>query len=267
MSAIHVTALIDPAAELDDSVCVGAYSVIGSGVTVASGTVIDSHVVISGNTSIGHDNHIHSFALLGDIPQDMKYRGGKTRLKIGNGNRIREFTAINLGTEADRGETTIGDDNLIMSHVHVGHDCIIGNHCIIAGYSGLSGHVVISDYAILGGRTGIHQHCQIGSHSICAMHSMVLKDIPAFVRVAGAPAEAKGLNVEGLRRCGASDEVMRALKQAYRIIYMRGLKLDEAVSRAAPLARGVDEVALMLESIEQSQRGIVRPKSQVGTGA
>src|SRR3954467_12257358 len=197
MSGIHATALIDPQAQLDSSVNVGPYTVIGPNVRVGVGTTIGAHCVIEGHTTIGRDNRIFQFNSLGAIPQDKKYAGEPCELVIGDRNTIREFCTFNIGSPGDAGVTRVGNDNWIMAYVHLAHDCQIGNHTIFANNSQLAGHVKVADYAILGGFTAVHQFCRIGAHSITAIGTVVLQDIPPFVTASGNTAQPYGTNSEG----------------------------------------------------------------------
>src|SRR5690606_19495630 len=218
-SRIHPTAIIDPKAELDSSVEVGAFTTIGPDVRIASGTTIGNHVVINGPTTIGQNNRIFHFSSLGEAPQDKKYNDEPTRLEIGDGNTIREFCTFNRGTVQDKGVTRIGNDNWIMAYVHIAHDCDVGSHTILANNSSLAGHVDMHDYAILGGFTLVHQFCKIGAHVITAVGSVVFKDIPPYVTAAGYDAKPHGINAEGLKRRGFSAETMTQIKRAYKTLY------------------------------------------------
>jgi UDP-N-acetylglucosamine acyltransferase len=256
---IHASAIVDPNAEIDSSVEIGPFSVIGANVKIGAGTVVKSHAVINGHTTIGEDNEIYQFASVGEANQDKKYQGEPTKLVIGDNNIIRENATIHRGTIQDNGITQIGNDNLFMASTHVGHDCIVGDNNILANYVALAGHVVIGDSIILGGYTGIHQFCQVASFSMCGMGSMVTKDIPNYVMVSGNPAKAHGMNFEGMRRRGMSKEVIKALRSAYKCIYLKGSKLEDAVKELEQgLALEYDEVAMFLASIKRSKRGIIR---------
>jgi len=255
---IHPTAIIDPRAQLDTTVSVGPYSVIEGEVRVGANTRIDSHVVIKGPTTIGSDNHVYQFASLGDDPQDKKYAGEPTELRIGDGNTIREYCTINRGTVQDEGVTRIGDRNWIMAYVHVAHDCVIGNETILANNVTIAGHVHIDDFAILGGFTGVHQFCRLGQLSLTSVFTYVTKDIPAFVIVSGRPAEPRGINAEGLRRRNYSSEAMRNIREAYRTIYRLGLKLDEAIAQLEQRLDSQPEVLPMLQSLHGGDRGLIR---------
>lgn len=226
--AIHATALIDPKAQLDSTVEVGAYSIIGPNVSIAAGTKIGPHVVIEGNTTIGCDNTFFQFSSIGAAPQDKKYAGEPTRLEIGDRNVIREFCTFNLGTSQDLGVTRLGNDNWIMAYVHIAHDCQVGNHTIFANNAALAGHVHIGDWVILGGFSNIHQFCQIGSHAMVGMSTSLTQDVPPFVMLNGNPASAHGINTEGLKRRGFSREQITAIRQAYKLLYKSGLTLEQA---------------------------------------
>lgn len=256
---IHASAIVDPNAEIDPSVEVGPFSVIGANVKIGAGTVVKSHAVINGHTTIGEGNEIFQFASVGEANQDKKYKGEPTRLVIGDNNVIRENATIHRGTIQDNGITKIGSGNLFMASTHVGHDCIVGDNNILANYVALAGHVIIEDSIILGGYTGIHQFCQVASFSMCGMGSMVTKDIPNYVMVSGNPAKAHGMNFEGMRRRGMSKDVIKALRSAYKCVYLKGSKLEDAVKELEQgLALEFAEVAMFLASIKRSKRGIIR---------
>ncbi len=266
---IHPTALIDATAELADDVVVGAYSIIGPGVFIDSGCVIGPHVVLKGQTWLGKDNRIYQFASVGEDCQDKKYRGEVTRLVIGQRNVIRESVTLHRGTVQDRSETTIGDDNLFMAYVHIGHDCVIGNGTVFANNATLAGHVRVGDGAILGGFSGVHQHCSIGAFSMAAMFSAINKDVPAYVMVQGNMARARGLNVEGMRRRGYSAVLIQQLQQLYKVVYRQGLIMQDALKKVDDLllnwqaehllvANDMEILTLFSASLYASTRGIVR---------
>lgn len=255
---IDSTAIIDPSAKLADDVEVGPWSIIGPDVEIGAGTVITSHVVVKGPTKIGKNNKIYQFSSVGEDTPDLKYKDEPTRLVIGDNNVIREGVTIHRGTVQDRSETTIGNDNLLMAYVHIGHDSVIGNHCILVNNTALAGHVIVGDWAILSGFTLVHQFCHIGAHSFSGMGSAIGKDLPAYVTVTGSPAAAKGINTEGLKRRGYSSEAISAIRKAYKIIYRQGLTTDDALVKLRELAAEQTEVNLLIESLGQSKRGIVR---------
>ncbi|HSX50223.1 MAG TPA: acyl-ACP--UDP-N-acetylglucosamine O-acyltransferase [Cellvibrio sp.] len=255
---IDSSAIIHPSAKLAPDVQVGPWTVIGPDVEIGEGSVIASHVVIKGPTVIGKHNRIFQFSTIGEDTPDLKYKGEPTRLVIGDHNTIREGVTIHRGTIQDRSETTIGNHNLLMAYVHVGHDSVIGNHCILVNNVALAGHVHIGDWAILSGFTLVHQFCKIGAHSFSGMGSAIGKDVPAYIMVNGSPAEAKNINVEGLRRRGFTKDDINLLTKAYKIIYRRGLTLDEALAELNPLAAESPALQLLVDSLNSSTRGIVR---------
>ncbi len=255
---IHPTAIIDSRAELDSSVTVGPYAVIEGKVRIGARTRIDSHAVIKGPTTIGEDNHVYQFASLGDDPQDKKYAGEDTELRIGDSNAIREFCTINRGTTQDEGVTRLGSKNWIMAYVHVAHDCVVGDETIFANNASIAGHVHVDDFAVLGGFTAVHQFCRIGRLAMTSMFTYVTKDIPAFVIASGRPAEPRGINSEGLRRRNYSPEGMRSIREAYRTIYRQGLKLEEAIAQLEARAGSEPDMLPLLESLRQGDRGLIR---------
>ena len=258
MSLIDPRAIIDPSAKLADDVQVGPWSIIGPDVEIGEGTVVGPHVIIKGPTVIGKHNRIYQFSSVGEDTPDLKYKGEPTRLVIGDHNVIREGVTIHRGTVQDRGETTIGDHNLLMAYVHVGHDSVIANHCILVNNTALAGHVWVDDWAILSGFTLVHQFCRIGAHSFSGMGTAIGKDVPAYVTVFGNPAEARSMNFEGMRRRGFSAEAIAALRRAYKIVYRQGLTVEQAMAEMADSAAEFPEVAVFRDSILASTRGITR---------
>lgn len=258
MSVIDSRAIIDPSARLAPDVQVGPWSIIGPGVEIGEGTVIGPHVIVKGPTRIGKHNHIYQFSSIGEDTPDLKYKGEDTRLVIGDHNVIREGVTIHRGTVQDRSETTLGDHNLLMAYVHVGHDSVIGNHCILVNNTALAGHVHMDDWAILSGFTLVHQFCRIGAHSFSGMGTAIGKDVPAFVTVFGNPAEARSMNFEGLRRRGYSNEQMQALRRAYKVVYRQGLTVEQALAELDSSAAQCSAVAQFCDSIKASTRGITR---------
>ena len=255
---IHPTAIISDSAKIADDVEIGPYSIIGDNVVIGRGTKIDSHVVVNGPTTIGEDNHIYQFASIGDDPQDKKYADEPTTLTIGDRNTIREFCTISRGTTQDKGETIMGDDNWIMAYVHIAHDCVIGSKTIMANNATLAGHVHVGDWAIFGGFSGAHQFCKIGAHSFIGMYAGANRDVPAYTTVSGTPAVPRGINSEGLKRRGFDAEQIRNIKDAYRLVYRKGLKLSEAIEEIASRSETQPELQLFLDSLRSSDRGIVR---------
>lgn len=257
-SQIHPSAVIDPSASLGTDVEVGPFAVIGADVRIGRGSRIGPHAVIRGPCELGEDNRIFQFASVGEEPQDKKYGGEATRLVMGDRNVVREAATIHRGTVQDKGETRIGNDNLIMAYAHVAHDCVIGDHVIMANAASLGGHVQIGDWAILGGFTIVHQFVRIGAHSFSAMGSITGKDIPPFVTVDGHPAVPRGINTEGLRRRQFSAESIAAIRRAYRLLYLSNLKLGEAVEQIRQLAKTYRELDCLADFVADSNRSIVR---------
>ncbi|MFA6902365.1 MAG: acyl-ACP--UDP-N-acetylglucosamine O-acyltransferase [Gallionellaceae bacterium] len=254
----HPTAIIHPAARLADDVQVGAYSIIGEHVEIGAGTKIGPHVVVTGHTRIGKNNQIFQFCSIGEVPQDKKYAGEPTRLEIGDNNVIRESCTFNIGTVQDVGVTRMGNNNWVMAYVHVAHDCQVGNNVIFANSTQLAGHVIIDDFVILGGFTGVHQFCQIGAHVMTAVGTVLLHDIPPYVKVSGSPAAPHGINSEGLKRRGFSGDALAAIKRAYKTLYRSGLTLEEAKIQLNQHVAENTEVQIMADFLNRSQRGIVR---------
>ncbi|MCK2185307.1 acyl-ACP--UDP-N-acetylglucosamine O-acyltransferase [Halomonas getboli] len=254
---IHPTAIVDPGARLADDVEVGPFSVIGADVEIGAGSRIGPHVVIQGPTVIGERNRIFQFASVGEECQDKKYAGEPTRLVMGDDNVVREGATLHRGTVQDRGETTIGSRNLFMAYVHVGHDCVIGDDCILANQVTLAGHVKLGDFVIIGGLSAIHQFCHFGDHAMAGGGSIITKDTPAYVMINGNPAAAHGLNLIGLRRRGFSSEAIRALSEAYKMVYRQGLTVEQALTEIRT-HYALPETEAFAASIEASTRGIVR---------
>ena len=264
MSGIHPTALVDAGAELDASVTVGPYTVIGPHVRIGAGTSVGPHCVIEGHTTIGRDNRIFQFNSLGAIPQDKKYGGEPCELVIGDRNTIREFCTFNIGSPGDVAVTRVGDDNWIMAYVHLAHDCQVGNNTIFANNAQLAGHVHVGDWVILGGFTVVHQFVRIGAHSMTAMCSLLFADLPPFVMCQGQPAAARSMNYEGLRRRGFSPERIAGVKSMHKALYRQDLSLEAAQAQIAAISQTQPQcepdVRMMNDFLQQTsaQRGIVR---------
>ena len=255
---IDARAIVSPQAQLAPDVTVGPFSIIGPQVQIGARTVIGPHVVVNGPTTIGEDNRIFQFASIGDAPQDKKYRGEPTRLVIGDRNVFRESCTMNRGTTHDRGVTTIGNDNLFMAFSHVAHDCVIGNNTVFANSVAMGGHVEVGDWAILGGLVAVHQFTKIGAHAFLGGGAILSRDVPPYVMVAGNPAVPHGVNAEGLKRRGFSEEQVRHIREAYRILYRSDLKLSEALARLTTLAAERLEIRAFVDFIHSSTRSLVR---------
>ena len=255
---IHSTAIIADGADIADDVEIGPYSIIGEKVSLGPGCRIGPHVVITGRTRLGRGNRVFQFASLGEAPQDKKYDDEDTELIIGDGNVIRESCTFSRGTAQGGGVTRIGDDNWIMAYSHVAHDCIVGSHTVFANGATLAGHVTVGDHVIFAGYSGAHQYVHIGDHAFLGMYGGVAQDVPAYVMVSGQPPRPRGINAEGLKRRGFSTDQVRNIRNAYKLLYMRGLPFEEAV---AELRRRIDdqpELAAMVRSLESSERGLLR---------
>ncbi|MGR8933544.1 MAG: acyl-ACP--UDP-N-acetylglucosamine O-acyltransferase [Gammaproteobacteria bacterium] len=255
---IDSRAVVDSRAEIADDVSIGPFTVIGPDVKIGSGTVIGPHVVIKGPTSLGKSNRVFQFASVGEDPQDKKYADEVTRLEIGDRNTIREYCTMHRGTQQDKGITRIGNDNLFMAYTHVAHDCVIGNHVIMANGASLAGHVFLHDHAILGGFTLVHQFTQIGEFSFSAMGSAITQDIPPYVMVGGRPTRPHGINSVGMERHGASPEVIRLVRKAYKILYKSNLKLEEAIAEMDGIAGDCYELSCIIGFLRKVTRGILR---------
>ena len=256
--SIHPTAVVSPQAVLADDVEIGPYSVIGDGVEIGARTRIGPHVVVQGPTRVGVDNIVFQFASVGSAPQDKKYRGEPTRLEIGDRNVIRECVTLNRGTAKEEGVTRIGSDNLFMAYSHVAHDCQVGNQCVLANTAVLGGHVQLGDWVIMAGLSGIHQFCRVGAHAFIANNAAVTRDVPPYVMAVGQPASAHSVNAEGLKRRGFTPQQIRNIRTAFRVLYRSGLKLADATSQLAALAKEQPEIRAIVEFLPLSTRSILR---------
>ena len=255
---IHPTAIIAPDAELAEGVEIGPYTVIGPDVHIGKNTIISPHVVIEAHTDIGEGCRIFQFASIGVQPQDLKFRGEATRVVIGNYNTIREFVTIHRATMSDIGVTIMGDHNLIMAYCHIAHNCKLGHHIIMVNAANLAGHIHVEDYAIIGGLTGVHQFTRIGAHCIIGGASAISKDVAPYLLVSGNRAKTHGLNLIGLKRRGFKENTIRALKEAYRLVFRSALLLHTALEKVRNEVEDCPEVRHFVEFIEQSKRGICR---------
>jgi UDP-N-acetylglucosamine acyltransferase len=232
-------------------------AIIDADVTIGDNTVLAPHVVVKGKTTIGKNNHFYQFGSIGEDCQDKKYGGEPTELIIGDNNIIREGATIHRGTVQDQGITRIGSNNLIMTYVHIAHDCVIGDNSILATNATLAGHVHVGDWVIMGGMTAAHQFCHIGSHSFIAGGVIALRDVPPYVML-GDDSSPKGINSEGLRRRGFDADVILQIKRAYKVLYRNGNRADEAVEKLLEMAKSTPEIQPMADFVANSSRGIVR---------
>ncbi|HWL61791.1 MAG TPA: acyl-ACP--UDP-N-acetylglucosamine O-acyltransferase [Steroidobacteraceae bacterium] len=256
--SIDPRAAVSPAAQIAQGVEIGPFAVIGPDVVIGAGCRIGPHAVVQGPTVIGEGNQIFQFASIGDAPQDMKYGGEPTRLVIGARNVFREYVTVNRGTVTGAGETRIGNDNLILAYSHVAHDCVLGDHIIMSNAVNLAGHVEVGDWAIFSGYAGAHQFCRIGAHAFIANNTAVLQDIPPYVLAAGQPAEPRAVNIEGLKRRGFTEEQVRAIRNAFRVLYRSDLKLEEATAQLQKMAAEHQVLDIFASFLAASRRGLAR---------
>ena len=257
---IHPTALVSPGAVIGNGSTIGPYSVIGEEVEIGSDCNIHNHVVITGKCRIGKKNTFHSHSVIGGLSQDLKYSSEPTFLEIGDSNNFREFVTINRGTEPDS-KTIVGSYGNFLAYSHIAHDCIVGDHVIFSNNGTLAGHVQMGDYAILGGLTAVHQFCRIGKHAITGGCSKIVQDVPPFMVADGNPAEIRSINSIGLQRRGFSQEQIKSLKDAYKIIFLRNLTISDAVTQLKETASRYSEsspIQELIDFIVSSERGIIR---------
>jgi UDP-N-acetylglucosamine acyltransferase len=254
---IDSQAIIDPSATIGENVSIGPWTVIGPNVVIGDNCQIASHVVIQGPSFIGANNKIYQFSTIGDDTPDLKYKGEPTKLIIGDDNVIREGVTIHRGTVQDQGETVIGNKNLLMAYAHVGHDSVIGDNVIMVNNSSLAGHVNVGDWAILSGYSLIHQYVSVGAHSFIGPAAFSYHDVPAFVTAFGSPAEPRTINKEGLKRRGFTTEQIALANKAYKLLYRRGLSLEEGIEAIAELGDDI-VIETLLNSLKASTRGIIR---------
>ncbi len=267
MPQVHPTAIVDPKAELADSVTVGPYAVVGPQVRVGAGTTIGAHVVIDGATTIGRDNRLHPFSSIGGPPQDIahhvEHRGEITALEIGDRNTIREYCTFNTGTFKEQGITRVGSDNWIMAYVHIAHDVQLGDHTILANNATLAGHVRVGDWAVIGGLSGVHQFVRVGAHAMVGFQGHVAQDVAPFMTVDGNPLATRAVNVIGLQRRGFDKDRIGVIRRMHKTIFRESLALDDA-TRAIEQQLGRHgaesdaDIRLMLDFLAGSTRGLVR---------
>jgi UDP-N-acetylglucosamine acyltransferase len=256
---IHSTAIVDPSARVADSAEIGPYCIVGADVEIGARTKLKAHVFLEGSLIIGEDNVFFPYSTIGVAPQDLKYHGERSATRIGHRNQIREFVNIHRGTEGGGMLTSIGDDNLIMSQVHLAHDAQVGNHVVLSHAAVVGGHVAIGDWAVIGGVTGIHQFCRVGRHAIIGGYSVITRDVLPFSNTAtDRDAKVFGENSIGLKRRDFSPESIDALHIAFRLLTRGGLNTTQAVERITAEVGPVPEVEELLEFIRTSERGFIK---------
>ncbi|TAK63541.1 MAG: acyl-ACP--UDP-N-acetylglucosamine O-acyltransferase [Bacteroidetes bacterium] len=257
MSAIiDAKAIVNPKASLGEDVTVGPFSIIEDDVIVGKGTKIGSNVVLARGTRIGEECKIHHGAVLGTVPQDLKFHGEETTLEIGNHTTIREYATLNRGTSAS-GKTSVGSHCFIMAYAHVAHDCMVGNHVILANSVNMAGHVIIEDYVVIGGIVPVHQYSRVGRHSMIGGGYRVSKDVPPYILAGHEPLMFEGLNSVGLRRRNFSPESIKSIEQAYDILYHKRMNVTQALQTIKSEMQMTEEVKHIVEFIEKSKRGII----------
>jgi UDP-N-acetylglucosamine acyltransferase len=255
---IHPTAIISPKAEIEEGTFVGPFCIIHDGVHIKRGSKLISNVIIEGNTEIGENCTIHPFTSIGLPPQDLKYKGEPTGVKIGNNNTIREYITLHRASVGGDGQTTLGDNNFLMAYVHIAHDCKIGNSVIMANVAQLAGHVVVEDHAYIGGLVAVHQFTRIGAYTMVGGYSGVGQDIPPYMMASGTRAKLFGLNTIGLKRHGFSDSTINELKKAYKILFREKRTLKDAIKKIQEDLPYTDEIKHLIDFIQKNKRGICR---------
>ena len=257
---IHPTAIISAKSKIDDSVEIGPFCIIDDDVEIQKGTKLLSHVILRGPTFIGEENIFYQFSTIGEDTPDKKFKGEKTKLEIGDRNIFREGVTVHRGTVQDKGITSIGSDNLLMAYSHIAHDCIVGDANVFANNAGIAGHVNVGNNITIGALTTIHQFCNIGDYSFIGMNTSINMDIPAFVKVAADPARVIGLNSVGMTRNNITPESLSLIKKAYKLVYRKNLKIEEAISKSKELNKdkNCSFLDIFIKSLENSKRGILR---------
>lgn len=255
--AIHLTAIIEPAAEVAADAEVGPYCVIGAGVVLGAGCHLTHHVSLSGPSRFGKNNLFHPFTVIGSKTQDLKYTAEPTYLEVGDDNEFREFCTVHRGTGPEE-FTRIGNSNLFLSYAHVAHNCEVGNHCIFSNNATLAGHVIVEDYAIISGLSAVHQFCRIGSHALVGGCTKIVQDVPPFFIADGNPAEVRSVNLVGLQRRGFSEERIIILRKALRLLYNPKRNTSQALEDLENELGSHDDVQVLLQYVRASRRGIIR---------
>ena len=257
---VHPTSIIHPKSKIDDSVEIGPFCIIGEDVEIKKGSKLLSHIVLKGPTTIGEENIFYQFSTIGEDTPDKKFKGEKTKLEIGNRNIFREGVTVHRGTVQDNSITSIGSDNLLMAYSHIAHDCVVGDGNVFANNAGIAGHVSVGNNITIGALTTIHQFCNIGDYSFIGMNTSINMDIPAYVKVAADPARVIGLNSVGMTRNNITSDSISLIKKAYKLVYRKGLKIEEAIKKSKELNKKANDPFLdvFIQSLEVSERGILR---------
>lgn len=255
MSTIHPSAIIHPNARIGADCEIGPYCVIGESVDLGDACRLHSHVVIDGHTRLGKRNEVFPFAILGKQTQDLKWKGGVTRVEIGDDNTFRECVTVHSAT-SDGGATVLGSNNHILAYCHIAHDCQLGNHIIMSSYAGLAGHVVVGDGAVIAGYAAVHQFCRIGKLAMIGGCSKVRQDVPPFMLADGSPAETVTINKVGLERAGLSEEAINTLRTAYKLLFREGLTISNALVRIEQELPTLPEIQHLVQFVRASERGI-----------
>ena len=257
---VHPTSIIHPKSKIDDSVEIGPFCIVGEDVEIKKGSKLLSHIVLKGPTSIGEENIFYQFSTIGEDTPDKKFKGEKTKLEIGNRNIFREGVTVHRGTVQDNSITSIGSDNLLMAYSHIAHDCVVGDGNVFANNAGIAGHVSVGNNITIGALTTIHQFCNIGDHSFIGMNTSINMDIPAYVKVAADPARVIGLNSVGMTRKNITSDSISLIKKAYKLVYRKSLKIEEAIKKSKELNKKANDPFLdvFIQSLEVSERGILR---------
>ena len=256
-ASIHPSAFVSPKAEIGDNVSIGACAVIEDGVVIGDGCAVHAFASIKQYTRMGKNNVIHSYALVGGVPQDLKFHGEASSLEIGDNNQIREFTTLHRGTEGGGGVTRIGDNNLIMAYCHVAHDCVVGNAVVMSNGATLGGHVEVFDHAIIGGLSAVHQFARIGRHAFVGGMTGISQDLPSYMMAVGSRAGIHGPTLVGLRRLRLPSSSVTAVRAAFRVIWPADLPRQEALDKAAQEFADVPEVLEIVEFVRSSPRGVL----------
>lgn len=256
---IHPTAIVHPESKIDPTAEIGPWCTVGAHAVLGVGTRLLSHVVVEGHTTLGENNTIFPFTVLGAVPQDLKYKGEPTQLIIGNNNTIRESVTLNLGTVQGGGKTAVGNGNLIMAYTHLGHDCIIGNHCILANYAGLAGHVILEDYVNLGGMCGVSQFVRVGAYSYIGGQSGLEKDVPPYCIAMGMrPAILRGANIVGMRRRGMTADIIQKINEAVKLWSRPDIQKEQCLLEIESQYGEIPEIQSFIKFIRASEIGVAR---------